>query len=114
MKKYVLLLLVALFSLSAQAQEKKNRNAKHDVEVRGNCGMCKKRIEKAAFGVSGVRSAVWDSKTEKLSLILDEEKTSLEAVEKAVAGVGHDTQNAKATTADYESLHKCCKYSRDE
>ncbi len=113
MKKYVLLLLVTLFSFSADAQEKKNKNAKYDVEVRGNCGMCKKRIEKAAFGVSGVRSATWDAKTEKLSLILDQEKTSLEAVEKAVAGAGHDTENVKATQSDYESLHKCCKYSRD-
>lgn len=114
MKKYMLLVLVALFSLSGEAQEIKNKNAKHEVEVLGNCGMCKKRIEKAAFGVSGVRSANWDSRTQKLTLILNEEKSSLEKVEKAIAEAGHDTENAKATQADYDNLHGCCKYTRGE
>ena len=76
MKNVIMVLLVTFLSFAAQAQDKKNKNAKYEIEVSGNCEHCKKRIEKAAFGVSGVKSATWDVGTHKLSLILNEEKTS--------------------------------------
>jgi len=105
-------MLVALFGMAANAQEKKNRNAKYSTEVNGNCDQCKKRIEKAALSVPGVKSAVWDMETRQLSLIVNEEKTSLESVENAIAKVGHDAGDKKATASDYENLHSCCKYDR--
>lgn len=113
MKKFILILLVSIVGISANAQEKKNKNVKHSVEVNGNCDQCKKRIEKAAYSVAGVKSAVWDVDSHQLSLILNEEKTSLAEVEKAVAKVGHDTENAKADNVDYDNLHGCCKYERE-
>ncbi len=111
--KYILILMLMLGSASI-AQEKKNKNAKHDVEVSGNCDMCKKRIEKAAFGVAGVKLAQWHADDQMLHLIINEEKTSVEKVQQAVAKVGHDTRDVKALEADYESLHGCCKYDRKE
>ena len=74
--------------------------------------MCKKRIEKAAFSVAGVKSAIWDVDSHQLSLILNEEKASLLDVKKAVAKVGHDTDEVKATNEDYDKLHGCCLYER--
>ncbi len=100
-------------TLSTQAQEKKNKNAKYNVEVNGNCEQCKKRIEKAAFGVSGVKSAEWHMDDHMLHLILNEEKSSLTDVKNAVAKVGHDADDVKATEADYQQLHSCCKYERN-
>ena len=35
-----MMLLFVAFSI--QAQEKKNKNAKYDIEVKGNCEQCKK------------------------------------------------------------------------
>ena len=105
-----MLLLVVTFS--AQGQDKKNKNAKYTTEVNGNCDLCKKRIEKAAFSVSGVKSAVWDVDTHQLSLILNEEKTTLLDVKKAVAKVGHDTDEVKTTEITYANLHACCQYER--
>ena len=78
----------------------------------GNCDMCKKRIEKAAFGVAGVKSAEWHSDDQLLHLIINEEKTSLEKVQQAVAKAGHDTRDIRASDADYQNLHGCCKYER--
>lgn len=101
-------------AFSTQAQEKKSKNAKVDVEVKGNCDMCKKRIEKAAFGVKGVKSADWNAENQKLYLILDENKTDALKVQKAVAEAGHDTKEVKASQDDYEGLHFCCKYDREE
>ena len=110
--KNIVLVVLLMMGFTSVAQEKKNKNAKYNVEVNGNCEMCKKRIEKAAFSVSGVKSAVWHADDTTLHLILNEEKCHVNDVEKAIAKVGHDTRNVKATDTDYEKLHACCQYER--
>jgi mercuric ion binding protein len=110
--KNIVLVMMLMIGFTTLAQEKKNKNAKYNVEVNGNCEMCKKRIEKAAFSVSGVKSAVWHADDITLHLILNEEKCNVKDVEKAIAKVGHDTKNVKASDADYEKLHSCCQYER--
>ena len=110
MKNLIVLLMITLSSLSLNAQEKPNKNKKVEVEVSGNCEMCKKRIEKAAFSVKGVKSAQWHADHQDLHLILDETKCSVLDVEKAIAKVGHDTKDVKATDAEYDKIHGCCLY----
>lgn len=117
MKKYLVMMLAVVgIAFSSQAQEKKNKNAKVDVEVNGNCDMCKKRIEKAAYATKGVKSAEWHSEDQTLHLILDETKTSPKAVQESVSKVGHDTkynnESIKATDEAYKNLHNCCVYER--
>jgi len=112
MKNIVLGMMLLFVTLSAQAQDKKNKNAKYTIEVNGNCEQCKKRIEKAAFSVAGVKSADWNIDDHKLHLIINEEKCSVTDVKKAIAKVGHDTDEVKATDEDYEKLHSCCLYER--
>ncbi|WP_310380810.1 cation transporter [Flavobacterium sp.] len=114
MKNVFLGMVLLIVTLSAQAQAKKNKNAKHTIEVNGNCEQCQKRIQKAAFSVNGVKTANWNIETHQLSLLLNEEKTDLLSVKKAVAKVGHDTDLVKATDNVYENLHFCCKYERKE
>lgn len=112
MKKLVLFLALTI-SFAGTAQEKKNKNAKVSIEVNGNCEQCKRRIEKAAFSVGGVKSATWHIDTHQLDLIINEQKCSLADVEAAVAKVGHDNEGAKATDEAYGQLHACCKYERE-
>ena len=112
MKKMILILLVSIMGTAVQAQEKKNKNAKYDIEVNGNCEMCKKRIEKAAYSVSGVKSAMWHSDHKALHLIIDENKCKVDDIHAAVAKVGHDTDKVRAKDADYDKLHTCCNYER--
>lgn len=112
-KNLFLAMMLFLVTLSAQAQEQKNKNAKYTIEVNGNCEQCQRRIQKAAFAVSGVKMASWSIETHKLDLTLNEEKTSITAVKKAIAKVGHDTEGVKATQKDYDNLHACCKYERE-
>lgn len=107
MKKVLFMISFLLIGISAQAQKK---NAKAVIEVDGVCMMCKKRIEKAALTTKGVKFAVWDVKTKKLSLIFDERKVQTSQIEKNIAAVGHDTKNVKATEKAYQSVDKCCKY----
>lgn len=114
MRNFLLVLLVFAAGFTAQAQEKKkNKNAKHDIEVYGNCDMCKKRIEKAAFSVPGVKSAQWHQDHQDLHLIIDENKCSVEDVKAAVAKSGHDTKDVKAKDDDYAKLHGCCQYRQE-
>ena len=112
MKNILIMMCLIFVGFSTQAQDKKNKNAKYAIEVNGNCEQCKKRIEKAAFGVTGVKSAHWDVETHQLDLILNEEKTAVLEVKKALAKAGHDTDEVKATGEVYENLHHCCKYER--
>ena len=112
MKNIILGILILFITSSLQAQTKKNKNAKYNVEVNGNCEMCKKRIEKAAFSVPGVKSAIWHIDDHTLHLIINEEKCALIDVKKAIAKVGHDTDEVKATKEEYEKLHGCCLYER--
>lgn len=110
MKNYIFIALAGIFSIGISAQEKpKNKEV---IEVNGKCGMCKKRIEKAALTVKGVRAAEWSSESKQLELFLNPKKADVLEVEKAIAKVGHDTKRVKATEEEYESLHGCCKYER--
>ncbi|MFK6999814.1 heavy-metal-associated domain-containing protein [Flavobacterium oreochromis] len=121
--KNIVLVLVLFISVFGFAQEKivgsefigvkKNKNAKYNIEVNGNCEMCKKRIERAAFSISGVKMAQYDIEGKMLHLVLNEEKCTLLDVEKAIGKIGHDTKNVKAIQEDYEKLHGCCRYERN-
>ena len=114
MKKLGILFLALCFTVTLSAQEKKGKNAKVAIEADGVCMMCKKRIESAALKTKGVKFASWNVKTHKLSLILDERKTSLENVQQNIAAVGHDTKLIKAKDEVYNSIHACCKYRDQE
>ena len=83
-------------------------------EVKGNCGMCETRIEKAAKSVDGVASADWNQKTKLLEVSFDESKTSVHKVQEAIAKVGHDTPMHKASDEVYKALPGCCKYDRTQ
>ncbi len=82
--------------------------------VAGNCGMCKARIEKAASAQTGVFDAIWDKDSKQLMVTFDQTRTSLEAVEKAIARAGHDTEHHRAHAEAYENLPGCCHYDRIE
>lgn len=89
------------------------KNDKHAMlKVQGLCEMCKDRIEKTAKSVSGVSSATWDLKAKELHLNYNPEKTNLDAVSKALAKVGHDTEKHKADEKTYNALPSCCKYRK--
>jgi len=80
------------------------------IKVSGNCEMCKDRIETAAKSVSGVMSAEWSAEKQMLHAEFDPAKTSSDAIQKAIAKVGHDTDKYKAPDNIYKELPECCLY----
>src|SRR5690606_14436932 len=105
MKKYLVLMLAVLgVAFTSQAQENKSKNAKVDLEVKGNSDMCKKRIEKAAFSVKGVKSADRHSHDQRLHLIDHEHKTNATQIEEALPKAGPGSNNIQGPKASYERL----------
>lgn len=82
--------------------------------VNGSCDMCKERIEKAAISVVGVQSAHWDKEKKMVHLQFNPNKTSENAISKAIAKAGHDTDKYKADDSVYNQLPGCCKYRDKE
>ena len=111
--KKILIILLAL-PLGMVAQDNQKKNAKAEFTVKGNCDACEKRIEKAAFSIKGVKSAEWDIPSNKISLIYNPKKVTLEAIHASIASQGHDTSEAQAKKEDYNELPKCCQYDREE
>lgn len=109
--KYIIILLLAVFT-THMAPPNALAQKESVITVFGNCGSCKKAIEKAAKSVEGVESAYWDKKKKTLTVAYDEAKTSLNFIEKAIAAIGYDTENLFADDEVYENLHSCCKYDR--
>ena len=102
----VICLLILPLGLSAQ------KNKKTNFEVSGNCEMCKKRIEKAALNVKGLKVANWDIPSNILSIVYNSEKVNLQEIQTAIAKVGHDTPLRKAPDDTYNELPICCIYKR--
>jgi len=78
--------------------------------VRGNCGMCKKTIEKAANSVDGVSKADWIKDKKMMMVSFDSSKTNEMMIQKAVAASGYDTEKIKGNGDAYANLPGCCKY----
>ncbi|MGM0375985.1 MAG: heavy-metal-associated domain-containing protein [Bacteroidota bacterium] len=110
--KRKMLSLLTVFLMGSVALFAQSKTEKF--EVKGNCGMCEDRIEKAANSVEGVSEADWDQEKQMVHVTFDESKTKVEKVHKAIAKAGHDTGKHKASDEVYENLPGCCKYDRSE
>ncbi|WMI64156.1 heavy-metal-associated domain-containing protein [Aestuariibaculum sp. YM273] len=78
--------------------------------VRGNCGMCKNTIEKAANAVDGVTKADWDVDKKKIDVAFDGSKTDAMSIHKAIAASGYDTEKVAGSEEAYKNLPGCCQY----
>jgi len=107
--KKVIIVLIALIAVSVNAQSQ-SKTSKVTFEVDGVCKMCKDRIEKAALTTKGVKYASWNIEKKELYCIFNNKKTTLTKIKQAMADVGHDTKEIKATDEAYATIDECCKY----
>ena len=70
--------------------------------VRGNCGMCKNTIEKAANGIDGVENATWNVDEKKVDVSFDDTKTNEMEIHKVIG-----------SEEAYINLPGCCKYDHE-
>ncbi len=110
MKTYkIVFLLPLLIAFSSFAQTTKTEK----IPVAGNCGMCEKKIETAAKE-AGAAKAEWNKDTKVLIVKYNSATTNAAKIQQAIASVGYDTRDFKATDESYNKLHACCQYDRTE
>ncbi len=120
------MVFLTLLALSCKGEDKNNNesalqtkevkqlaNVNISFGVRGNCGMCKKTIEKAVNAVDGVTKAVWDVDKKKIEVSFDDSKTNEMAIHKAIAASGYDTEKVSADLDAYNGLPGCCQYDHE-
>lgn len=80
--------------------------------VKGNCAMCKERIETTAIK-NGANSARWSTENQQLTVEYDAAKTNPDELSKKIAEAGHDNEKFSASAEIYNSLPSCCHYERE-
>lgn len=100
------LIIMLFLAATAVAQTEKAT-----ISVRGNCGMCKARIEKAAIKTKGVKYAVWQTDIEALTFIYNTKKTTVSQVSANIAAVGHEANGVAVIDSVYAALPMCCQYA---
>jgi copper chaperone CopZ len=108
--KNITMSLSALFIFSSCNAQIPNAKTE-SVMVYGNCGMCEKTIEKAAFK-KGEAKADWDQDSKMAQITFDSSKTSADAVLQRIAASGYDSEKFTAPDDVYGNLHGCCQYER--
>jgi hypothetical protein len=114
-KVFITVIMLTIIGAGLTAQVKNDTQTTgtktESFKVWGECGMCKDRIENTVKS-EGATAAVWDSKTQMLSVTFNSKKTSVEALSKKLASFGHDTEKFKAPDEVYAKLPGCCHYER--
>ncbi|CAA7385930.1 TonB-dependent receptor domain-containing protein [Chryseobacterium fistulae] len=111
MKLYISKIILGVFLLSIQFIFAQTLSKKQ-FQVKGNCEMCKERIENAARK-AGAKTAIYSIDSQTLTLETDDNLISPDTILKKIAEVGHDNEKFKASNSSYESLPPCCHYERD-
>lgn len=109
MKYLIIFLSFVFYSVALPAQDKGKDIATEVVTVKGNCGECKERIEKAAY-IKGVKRAEWDKETKELTVTYRPSKTNTDDILKSIADVGHDSDKYISDDKVYNKLPGCCQY----
>ncbi|MDR6405443.1 MULTISPECIES: TonB-dependent receptor domain-containing protein [Chryseobacterium] len=110
MKLYISKVILGLFLLFTQFIFAQNLS-KSQFTVKGNCDMCKERIESTAKK-AGAKEARYSIDSQTLTLETDN-NISTDDILKKVAEAGHDNEKFKASDVNYEALPGCCHYDRN-
>ncbi|WP_294251162.1 heavy-metal-associated domain-containing protein, partial [uncultured Chryseobacterium sp.] len=110
MKLYISRIILGIFLVYAPLITAQNLS-KHSFTVKGNCNMCKERIETTARK-AGAKTAVYSVDLQTLTLETDN-TVSTDEILKKVADAGHDNEKFKAPESSYQALPDCCHYERN-
>lgn len=82
------------------------------MKVSGECGTCKKKIEKAAKE-AGATYAFWNKDSKILNVKYSSQSTNSAKIQQKIADAGYDTPKFRATDEAYNKLDQCCQYERE-
>jgi mercuric ion binding protein len=108
MKTQIIIALVAFTTLFSACKQN-SLNKESSFWVRGNCDMCKERIEKTVRAIPGVGMAAWDVESGMLKVNYDSTVVKEQALQEAVAGSGHATKMVPMNQKAHDALPECCQ-----
>ncbi len=107
--KKALIISILIISMAACTSKP---NAQAEFHVRGNCEMCKERIDKTVLAIRGVDKADWNVETETIQISYDSTIVKPVDIEKVIAATGHATTHMPMDTAAHAKLPECCQVNQ--
>ena len=112
MKSIINFVMVAVLLLSVSFASAQIKNSKTEtVKIYGNCGMCKKTIEKAG-NLKNVSKVNWNKDSKMATITFDSTQTNTDKILKKIADAGYDSEQIVAPNTVYNQLPHCCQYDR--
>ncbi len=105
MKIIALAALLTVSGFTASAQQL----AQVQIQTSAVCGMCKKTLEKAMAYEKGVKAAELDVASKTLTIAYRPDKTTPDALRRAVQATGYDADTQPAEARAYQRLPECCQ-----
>ena len=113
MKQFFLcLLVVAGFSLGANAQTKAVQTVKISTPT-VQCESCKSRIETYLKRYNGITSVNVNYKKKETTVKYITDRINEEEIKAAIANAGYDANDVAASPDSYKKLPQCCKKPED-
>jgi periplasmic mercuric ion binding protein len=100
-----------MFSSSGFSQ---GRNTEElEIKTSAQCPMCKESIEKMLTFERGVRNALLDMETKKVTVRYNSRRTNPDNLRKAINKLGYDADDKEGDPEAYSNLPACCKKPGD-
>ena len=112
MKKIIILALVSLITLGANAQATKSASKNEQtvtIQTNGVCQKCADRFNENVPYFKGVKSCKYDMATAKLTITYDAKKTNPDQLRTQVSKLGYNADNVKADPDARAKLPACCR-----
>lgn len=101
--------LIIAFLLLTGSAAFAQRGETVQIKTTGECGMCKKSIEKEMGLTKGVKKADLDVETHVLTVTYNPKKVTLDEIRQRIAKLGYDADDVHAENKAYSKLPDCCK-----
>lgn len=99
---------IILFTLLILSNVMTAKNVTTKILVKGNCELCKERIENA-MDIPGVSFAEWNKETKMLTVRFNDKKISIEEIHAKMSNIGYATNKVTANPQQQAKLDKCCQ-----
>lgn len=101
--KHIILAVLMVATLGVYA-----KTITKQILVKGECGMCKEKIEKA-LDIPGVSFAEWNEESKMLTVRYNDKKVTEDKIHETISNIGYATDRVEANTASQSKLDKCCQ-----
>jgi copper chaperone CopZ len=109
MKPFSTSIAIILISFSFSMLSCSSKTKMKEFYVRGNCEMCKERLETSLKSEKGIELLNYKIDQQTLVVKFDTTMISQDLIEKKCADLGHGTHNHPMNEAANEALPECCK-----